>query len=135
MNNGLHNYKARTIKTALLRKLSRTAEAAELIGETLKLDPIDAGAMFERKLLFDDDSFDRLMREDNEDYRDLAFIYASAGFTEEAVTILETVPDKNEPLYLYSLYDITGEDKYLDRGEKASSDYCFPNRIEDITVL
>ncbi|MCR5310800.1 MAG: DUF5107 domain-containing protein, partial [Lachnospiraceae bacterium] len=135
LNNGLHNFKARTIKTAILRKLDRTAESAEFLGETLRLDPIDPGAMFERKLLFDDDSFTALMRADNEDYRDLSILYSSAGFMEEALEVLDLSPDKNEPMNHYYRFAFTGDAKCLSKAESSDSAYCFPNRIEDINVL
>jgi tetratricopeptide (TPR) repeat protein len=131
---GAHNFKARTLKTALLRKLGRNEEARAFAEETKALEPLDMGARYELSALKGCECWKKLMRPDNADFEELAIAYEAAGLFDDAVNILTAAPAE-EPLVLYRLYAITGDREYLERAEKASSLYCFPNRIDHIPVL
>ena len=131
---GAHNFKALTLKTALLRKLGRNEEAEALAKDTKNLEPLDMGARYELSQLHGCECWKKMMRPDNADYEELALTYEAAGLFEDEVNILKSAPCE-EPLVLYRLFAITGEKEYLERAEKASSLYCFPNRIDHIPVL
>lgn len=134
---GLHNIKARTVKTALLRLLGRTDEAAEFARETLKIDALDHAASYELYMLgcVDADRMHALMRGDNHNYVELALSYIAAGLKEDAAKILGMAPNNDEPMVHYYMYFCTGDKSELEKAEKASPLYCFPNRLEDIAVL
>lgn len=82
------NYKARDLKSALLRKLGKMDEAKAWTKETIKLDIADFGANYEWKLLLDqsgdktdaqdaNSSFVALMRDEAHNYLSLAEDYAN----------------------------------------------------------
>ncbi len=132
---GLHNYNARTLKTAILRHLGRKKEAVSFAEETLRIDPLEMGARYELVKLSSLPSWTDVMRSDNEDYRELALLYIQAGLKVEAMEILFACPDKNEPMSYYYLYYLSGDKDWLVKAEKADPLYCFPNRLFDVTVL
>lgn len=134
---GMHNMKARTLKSALLRIVGRNDEAAEFAGETIKIDALDHGAYYEMYKLtgYGLDKFSGIMRGDNHNYIELALGYMAAGLKDEAVQILSLAPNTDEPMLHYYLYMLTNDSAELEKAEKASSLYCFPNRLEDIAAL
>ena len=76
-----------------------------------------------------------VMRGDNHNYIELALSYMTAYLTEDAIEILKLAPNDNEPMVHYYLYALTNDKSELDKAENSDSLYCFPNRLEDITVL
>lgn len=133
---GLHNIKARTLKTALLRILGRCDEAVWFAEESMKIDALDHGAFFEKhKLIGCYEELRNVMREDNHNYIELALTYMVAGLYYEAEEILRMAPNDNEPMLHYYLYKVTGNISELKKAENSSSLYCFPNRLEDIDIL
>ena len=134
---GLHNLKARTLKTALLRLRGQTEQALQFARETQKIDPLDHGCCYEMTLLGAERESElaRLLRGDAHNYIELALTYSAAGLYEDAVHILQMAPKPGEPLQHYYLYLFTGDEQELTLAESAPSLYCFPNRLEDITAL
>lgn len=134
---GLHNLKARALKSALLRRLGRADEAIIFNEETAKFDPLDIAKSYELSVLKKEKnlSYREIMRGDNADLIELALTYITAGLTDDAEKILADAFREDEPMINYYRYFITDDAKYLEKAEKASSLYCFPNRIEDINVL
>ncbi len=51
---GMHNIKARNLKTAILRLTGKTDEARALAAETRKIDPLDHGSLYEMLRLTED---------------------------------------------------------------------------------
>ncbi|RAP78604.1 DUF5107 domain-containing protein [Paenibacillus montanisoli] len=151
------HYKARDLKTALLRKSDRLQEAKAFAEETLKLDIADFGAYNELALILDEmgDSItaDRvradlhaLTRGDTHNHLSLAADYAAAGLAEEAIGVLEPLAkggsNQAYPMVSYTLaylFDGAGDPvqaaQYRQSGREASSDYCFPNSLFDLEVL
>jgi tetratricopeptide (TPR) repeat protein len=151
------NYRARHLRAALLRKVGRTTEALAYSEETLKLDIADFGSANERSLALAAignraeaeealEGLRRLMRGDAHNYLNLAADYASAGFYEEAISVLgRVVPHANADVYpmlhytMGDLYEKTGDEAqaaaYREAGRNASPDYCFPNSLFDLLVL
>ena len=136
---GMHNMKARTLNTALLRLLGKTEEATLFANETVKIDPLDHGCYYELYKLTGDsellNKFKAVMRGDNHNYIELALNYIEANLKEDAADILNMAPVKDEPMVHYYLFSITGDTEELNKAEKSNSLYCFPNRLEDIAVL
>lgn len=134
---GLHNLKGRLLKTALLRLTGRTDAAIAFANETKKIDALDHGCRYELYKLTGNglDELKGVMRNDNHNYIELALGYIAAGLYEEADDILSLAPNDNEPMVHYYRYFCTGDKEELEKAEKSSPVYCFPNRIEDIAVL
>jgi tetratricopeptide (TPR) repeat protein len=150
------NYRARNLKTALLRKMGRFAEAEGFARQTLALDRLDFGCRNELyRILLEEDKapeagevlseLARLMREDVKNYIGLSLDYAWAGMYREAAKVLERLPQETteaNPMVSYYLgyyYEQLGETDRSRRcfagGAEASPDYCYPNKLEDILVL
>ncbi len=126
-----HNVKARGLKAYLLRKLGRTAEAAEWVKENLALDPFDFISGNERVLLCRNErdefyggkgerarcrelseggdkelrrEWNRKMRGFHENYLMAARDYGEMGAYEEAVGVLEECGREYPMLYYYRAY-------------------------------
>jgi hypothetical protein len=127
----------------VLRKLGSTDEAAALLDQTLALDPLDWWA---RSLA------EKPLECDLQVGLDLAHDFARAGFYDEAGALLKNIsprrrdlPDQSlgaEPLVGYTLAwlrrkagDEAGASACLERAARLSPDYCFPARLEEISVL
>ncbi len=151
-----HNIKARGLKAYLLRKLGRYAQAEEWIGENLRLDPFDFVSGNEAVLLKGGDGDTRAvlkarMRDFRENYLMTARDYAEAGAYEEALELLGQCHEEYPMLYYYRAYYLSkaerkkspdtsviissGVTELLCKAKACSSDYCFPNKLEDIGVL
>lgn len=150
-----HNIKARGLKAYLLRKMGRDSEAKKWTAENLRLDPFDFVSGNERILLNENESLLReelndKMRSFHENYLMTARDYAEFGAYEEAIELLKNCAGEHPMLAYYKAYythklqhseetarDTAGNsvDELLQRAEECSSDYCFPNKLEDIAVL
>lgn len=142
-----HNVKARGLKAAILRKLGLLDKAKEMIRKNLCIDPFDYVSLYESALLNQENKIEYLnkmnsiMRQFHENYLQAARDYSEAGFLQEAIDILKECKQKNVMLKYYEAY-YYGELKAMDLEAKALKeaacgypDYCFPNKLEDITVL
>ncbi len=131
------NLRARDLRALVLRKLDRPDDAQVQLHDTLALDPLDWWA---RDLAGHSLTCDTQVR------LDLALDYWRAGFLSEAVKILEEAhPEPNSgtaPLVHYYLgwLNFQNGDKAAAKAHyaaaaKAPADYCFPCRLEEITIL
>lgn len=143
-----HNIKARGLKAYLLRKLGRTEQAWRWVQENLTLDPFDFVSCHEAVLLAETGELsaselqaqtDRKMRQFHENYLMTARDYAEFGAFSEAVCILRECRKEYPLLTYYEAYyrSRLGEEAetLLEKAERQSPDYCFPNKPEDIRVL
>lgn len=141
-----HNIKARALKAYLLRKLGKKQEAKAWAEENLKLDPFDFLSGYETVILQDEDKssmvqLNEKMRGFVENYLMIARDYAEAGAYAEAIALLGECKQVTPMLSYYIAYYLGKmglEDKakeMLERAEQTVSDYCFPNKLEDIAVL
>lgn len=152
-----HNYKGRNILCAACRKLGYFERAERIAKETAILDPFDFGALNELMLIAREtggsekadtirDILEKRMRKAEKNYMELSIDYAQAGMYEEAEEVLRRFisisKNSAKPMAYYYLAwyaDKQGKNeeaaKYLDTAASESSDYCFPNRLEDIIVL
>ena len=159
------NHKAWALKAAVLRLIQTSKQKGglqmgsskelndrlALIKESLQLDRFNYGILYEKYLLTKDKDvlkeMTEMMHGNVFNYHELALDYAQAGLWDEAGQVL-TLPSvakqlqKKSPLTLYYLgffkanQGKADEAKALfEQAENASSDYCFPNRLEDVVVL
>lgn len=139
-----HNMRARHLKTAILRFINRKDEALAFAEESLKIDCLDFGAMYETYRINKDNSylpeFRKIMRGDPHNYIELSLSYANAGMFNEAKFVLEKLENCTDPLYYYYLayyksHRAISNHNDLQKAMECDSLYCFPNRLEDIEVL
>lgn len=143
-----HNHKARQLKASILRKLGRKNEALVWIKESLIIDSFNIGCYFEKYLLTDDSSvleeMNDLMRGWYHGYIEYALDFSTAGLYDEAIQFLSIVDNNSNtyPIVIYALgYFISmkgNKAKALEYYKKASElcpDRCFPNRIEEVSIL
>ena len=131
------NLRARNLKTLVLRRLGRESEADALLAETLALDPLDWWARWLRR---------ETLTCDTQVLLDIALDCSRAGFHAEALAILDTaIPESHSgthPLVHYYrawvcqlLADKRSGRRHLAAAAKASPDWCFPARVEEIAIL
>lgn len=131
------NLRARNLGVLVLRKLGEDDEATALLDDTLAIDPLDWWARHLRGDALDCDT---------QVWLDLALDYARAGFLAQANGILAgagtDVTPGTAPLIAYyrawfchALGDSAGARRHLRAAAKASPDYCFPARGEEIAML
>ena len=145
--------KAHNLRTAILRKLGAHAEATKYAQGTHALDPVDSWSRHELAALSAKNS--RLIEQSatgsgtrtaTQLHLDLALDYAAAGYWADARDVLSTYAAKSGqrvyPMVLYLLgycADKQGDHAeaaaYWANAAKASPDYCFPARIEEMIVL
>jgi tetratricopeptide (TPR) repeat protein len=130
------NLNARNLRTLVLRRLGRDAEAAAFVEQTRALDALD---IFSRWLATD------VPPRDGQLLLDLAFDLVRAGFLNEALSVLTTTSGTTaaaEPVLLYLQADIlhrlgrTHECAVVrERARHAEPAYVFPNRLEELVLL
>ncbi|MDD3251060.1 MAG: DUF5107 domain-containing protein [Lachnospiraceae bacterium] len=133
-----HNIKARGLKAYILRKRNHTAEAMDMIAENLKVDSFDYISQLELATL-KGEAVTTLAGNFRENYLMIARDYAEFGAYAEAEQVLSISSEKWPMFFYYKAYyrDCMGLDSgaALTEAEHCSTDYCFPNKLEDITVL
>ena len=134
---GLHNMKARLVKSIILRKQGRLEEAIEFNKKSREIDPLDFASAYELVLLGNllKDELIQGLRDDNHNYIELSVSYIRAGQNAEALDILKLATNKNEPMVNFYSYYVSDEKEYIKKADEANSLYCFPNRLEDIEIL
>ncbi|NWF91044.1 MAG: DUF5107 domain-containing protein [Ignavibacteriaceae bacterium] len=151
-----HNQKSRHLKAVILRKLGKTSEALEWIEDSLAIDNFNIGCLYEKYLLLKavlktENANDvltevkKLMRNWVHNYIEYALDYSNAGLYGEAIQLLSEMISNSEKAYPMVYYFLgyfesrSGNKKnaleYYLKAEMQSSDYCFPNRIEEILAL
>jgi tetratricopeptide (TPR) repeat protein len=131
------NLNARNLKSVVLNKLGHTQQAEELLQATRHLDPLDIFSRFLET---------GMPPHDGQRCLDLAFDLVRASLLEEALTALQALPaprnDGTTALLLYLRADTLEQ---LQRHEaslqayrhaaKASADFVFPSRLEELQML
>lgn len=135
-----HHLKARTLKSALLRLTGRPDAAADFARQTLDIDCLDFGALYELSLAGQTSDLHKSLRDEPHNYIELSLCYASAGLYKEALSVLAECPEQSDTLLCYYqawYLCMSGNDAAEALKKAASCDglYCFPNRLEDILVL
>ncbi|MDT3403098.1 DUF5107 domain-containing protein [Mucilaginibacter terrae] len=149
------NGKACMIKARALRMLLRTQASVDTCRYALERDGFNLSALFELQLslkelgLTDEaaaalDQLKEISRGQSHTLIEYAIDYANAGLYSDAIELLSlgTKSPDNDPMLGYymawyqHLQDNETEAKeILIKAASAPSDYCFPNRLDDIAVL
>jgi tetratricopeptide (TPR) repeat protein len=152
------NGKAADLKSSLLRRTGRLAEAEALARATLSADPLDFWAANELALVLSamgeaaeagrrTDGLRDAMRDAAQNYLEVAADYARCGLLEEAAGVLSGFAAAKDsptvdPLVYYDLAFYSHKlgreaevGRCLERAGLAPPDYCFPFRLESIEVL
>ncbi|MCI1774069.1 DUF5107 domain-containing protein [Paenibacillus lautus] len=151
------NYKARHLKSIVLRKLGRLADAESWLEETLKLDPMDAGAMNELAAVYQElkqedksrhvyESLVQRLRDNPHHYIAIAQDYADAGQYGDALDVLQRIERRTASAVYPMVYYYQGSAlTKMNRAEAASAcyrlaseadpSYCFPNSLHDYVTL
>lgn len=144
----MDNMRAQNLKSYVLRKLGKNAEARSLIRVNIDTCKINHMALNELYILQNDkadlDELNRLMRNDVQDYLELSTEYLQAGAYQEAFDVLARLEQKGNqfPMLYYAMgYNselMNNKDKALSYYKKAAtmpSDYCYPFRFEEVYML
>ena len=119
------------IRAAILRRQGDRLAAQKEIESVLQRDALDHGALYEACLLDDDMRlrFGKAMRQDPQNFLDLAFDYLAFGLSEDASHIL-----KNSPYHVMVQYVLRTIEP--DSGPvSGDTKYVFPHRLEEMVVL
>ena len=150
-----NSHTARHLKVLILRKIGHTDACLTLIEASLKIDPFNYGCVFEHYLLHQTSNPTKaneilaqlyeLSRKWENNFTEYALDYALAGAYDEAIALLqllETSGTTVSPLAFYYIgwcYLQSNRPEaalsYFQRAAGTSSDYCFPNRLEDVLAL
>jgi tetratricopeptide (TPR) repeat protein len=146
------NNSAVCLKASLLRRLNLTAEAQKTLENITKNDPLDFRAANEIYLLGLETGkiqdaqnqlkiLNRRMRDDDQNYLELATGYMNDGLLIEAEEVLRRFTG-NDPIvdyYIGYYQERKGEkekaSEYFRKGSEMSVDYIFPYRLETVQVL
>ena len=136
-----HHGRARLIKTALLRRTGQEEAALKESQKSLALDALDYGALWEQHLSQQDPTFELALRADPATQTELALDYAHAALWQEAIDLLEA-PAQSDPLAAYTLGWVLSQagqpeeaKQIWQKAAQLPSDYCFPNRLEDVLIF
>ena len=129
----------------MLRKQGSPDEAAALLDRFMKFDPLNFAAIYEQELLQGNSSmakWNKNMQDADNNYIDIALFYMKAGFFDEALKLLSSLENPQNPLFFYYLawvYENNNQPEkakaMLASASNASFDYCFPFREETENVL
>ncbi|MEO5685642.1 MAG: DUF5107 domain-containing protein [Chitinophagaceae bacterium] len=151
------NSKAYLIKIVALRKSGRLDAGLQSVEKALKRDLFNLVVYFEQYKIYLLQGLDAaaqlaieklsaLGRGYEQNYIAYALDYAAAGLYQEAIEFLQLIVNEKDrvlsPMVYYYLGwfyhqsgKLTDRDIYFDKASRANSDYCFPNRLEDIEIL
>jgi tetratricopeptide (TPR) repeat protein len=143
------HHRARHLKIALLRRAGRASEALREAALALELDPLEHGALWERRLLAGEPApqaknggAPTLLAWDRAGGRiEIALDYAHAGMFDEAIQLLRAAPQP-DPLahYFAGWCRASAGDERAAMGEFQAAaalppDGCFPNQLEIAPAL
>jgi tetratricopeptide (TPR) repeat protein len=141
--NGM-NQNAKNLLTTIERRAGKTDEAVGLALEVSASDPLNHYAAYELLKLgkVSEESFSKLLRNDNESYLELAVDYLDNGFVEESGDILarsEAISEYPTVEYYQGFLADAGGNKAAAKAlfrnaESRSIDYVFPFRLETVKV-
>jgi tetratricopeptide (TPR) repeat protein len=151
------NNKAQALKVIVLRKLNRLDEAVAATDAAIQRDLFNLAIYFEQAKIYKSigqeekaskaiDTLFKLSRQNVHNYITYALDYAAANLYNEAIEMINYAVGQSEedtyPMVFYYLgwfYQQIGDQQnasvFFKKAALAKPDYCFPNRIEDVSVL
>ena len=134
LNNNAHNQKALALKAAVLRLMGRKDGVVTLCHEALKTDLFNYGCRYELYLACGQqevlDELTTMLQGLAKNYDEVALDYAAAGLSDEACAIWQLAEKAGAVSPMTYYYQGQWE-----KAEQTCSDYCFPNRNEDVIAL
>ncbi|NER17862.1 DUF5107 domain-containing protein [Spongiivirga citrea] len=144
-----HNHKARHLKVMILRKMGRLEEAQNWISDSLAIDKFNFGVLFEEYIINKNDAsliaFKKLLRDNVHNYIEFSLDYAQAGFYNDSISLMEVYTEGKKEVYPMAHYFLGWYHEQAQNNEEAKnqyqkaqrmpSDYCFPNKLEEVVVL
>lgn len=143
-----HNAKARALKAAILHRMGRQKEAADLCEASLAIDRFNYGCLFIEYLATTDSrhlaQLRGLMRGCAHNYDEIALDFCAAGLWEEAETLWQTAIAEGATTPMTHYYRGWALTQAGDKdaaalafavGAAGNPDYVFPNRPEAILAL
>ncbi len=141
LSRNTRHMKAWTLKIAVLRHLGGTDLALQTAEGALKTDPLDFGALIEKKHLLNDEAYTQYMGDNVHAYIEIALDYASAGLFDEATQLLQSAP-QTDPMVKYfegwfhlQAGDAQAADACFIQAQDIGPDYCFPHAVETVPAL
>ena len=152
LSTNARNTTALNLKAAVLRRLGRDKTAARPASRALSIDPLDFFATNELHLLSQSDRalkrLTREMRDDDNNYLELAVSYGNAGMWEDAIAVVDRRLARHKDrakaypmLHYFKAYfqekndDADGATKSRRLAANAPPDFGFPYRMEALDVL
>ncbi len=139
IDNNWHNHKARALKTTLLRILDRIDEAQAFAEESLQFDKFNYGCIYELYLLTEDEAVLQQMKDMMHgmanNYDELGLDYLHIGCTDEAYDVWALAIEEGAVTPMTYYYQNHFTLMFSDKAANAKPDCCFPNRLDDISVL
>lgn len=141
LRHDVENLQARDLLVQSLRALGREEEADALLHETLALDPLDQWA---RHLAGEP------LTADAPTLLDVALEYASAGYVDEALEVLDLADSGTTALGQVNVGPLIGYHRASllarrgravaarearDRARRSDATHCLPSRLDDVAVL
>ena len=138
--NNAHNHKALALKATALRMTGRSREAVAVCRRALEADRFNYGCLFELALMEGSEDWGgnlrTLMRRSADNYDELALDFWQAGCLEEALDVWRMAEEEGATTAMTYYYRAMAGDKdALKLAVRASTDYCFPNRLEAVAAL
>ncbi len=151
-----HSHNARHLKAVILRKLHEYDAANRWINDSLEIDPFGYGCLYEGYLcnlaIGNNEgaaSFLQRLKEISRgtanNYIEYAIDYGHAGCFEEAISLLNLYTERADEVYPMAYYfmgyfahrnkDENAAQVFLKKAGACKSDYCFPNKLEELQVL
>lgn len=135
-----YNHKAIALRATVLRLSGRKEEALKVCQESKNTDLFNYGCRYEEYLLTGDtailDELTSIMHDNWNNYDELGLDYWQAGQNTTAADIWKIAIDhKAVTAMTYYYIGMADNGDWFDKGAKADSSYCFPNRLEAILAL
>ncbi|MDZ7347108.1 MAG: hypothetical protein ONA69_09995, partial [candidate division KSB1 bacterium] len=132
------NTRALCLKAMILQKLRDFRRAEEILQSVSALDPLDPWAQW----LLSPNPAKYAETHETETLLEVATWLESAGFRQEAISLLTALKDSGSPMVLYDLAyqlaavgDSLQAKRILHQAVGSSHTYCFPFRLESIPAL
>lgn len=129
------NLTARNLLALVLKLLGESDRAEEILSATLRLDPLDIGARWQRGIA----------PSRGQECLDLAFDLLRAGQDNETLRVLGSADAKAQdgsvPMVLFTIAHVQAKlglsdaDQSRREADAASVNYCFPSRLDEMVVL
>jgi len=140
-----YNINAMLLKSTISRLMSRPYASQEVLRKVLEIDPLNHLARFEQYLVSPShenlQNFRKMVRNElpNETYLELALHYYHLDLNQQAIQLLEFIPDYPTSTYWLAFLlkeDYPGKSQaYLDKVRELSPFLVFPYREESIPVF